>query len=204
MKLSFFRAWLLLPLFAGTLLGQELPKRDGSEPFDFEPKLMLNDVPDLPLPAGAAAATASLSSADVARLEAALERTKTTAARRARLCKVGVLSKVEAEQSALKVVQATLALEQARLQVATQNIEAQRQSAAKGELSADALAAAEAAYATTATNTRECERRWAKAQRAAAELRVLRERKLLAVGAGSRSSVKRAEAALQNLAPPNP
>ena len=33
-----------------TLPAQELPKKDAAETFDFEPKLMLNDVPDLPLP----------------------------------------------------------------------------------------------------------------------------------------------------------
>lgn len=205
MKTSFICSWFLLPLLAGAALGQELPKRDGSEPLDFEPKLMLNDVPDLPLPPGGTAASAvSLSSADVARLEAAVERAKTTAARRARLCQAGVLSKVEAEQSALKVVQATLALEEARLQVATREIEAQRLSAARGELSAETLAAAEAVFATAAANARDCASRWVEAQRAAAELRVQRERKLLAVGAGSRSSLKRAEAALQILAPANP
>ncbi len=194
------RSLLLLPLLVSAALAQDLPKRDATETFDFEPKLMLNDLPDLPLPAGSTAAPGT-PSVDVAKLEAELDRARKNAAWRARLCKSGVLSKVEAEQGALKVLRLSRDLEQARLQAATQDIEEKRKQAAAGALSPEALAVVEKEFATLTTTARDAAAQWDAAQRAAAELRLQREKKLLAVGAGSRSAVKRAEAALQSLAP---
>jgi hypothetical protein len=195
---SGFALLLLLP----GALAQELPKRDASEIFDFEPKLMLNDLPDLPLPVSAGDSPAIVSSAEVARLETDLERAKKTAAWRMRLWKAGVLSKVEAEQSALRIVRLASDLGKARLQVAAQDVEDRRKRVAARELSAASLTAAETALAAATAAAREAAQKWEEAQRTAAETRVQRERKLLALGAGSRSAVKRAEAALQSLATP--
>ncbi len=198
----FSRTSFLLLLLLPGVLAQDLPKRDASETFDFEPKLMLNDLPNLPLPASSDFGSAPVSSAEVAKLETELERAKKTAERRARLCKSGVLSKVEAEQSALKTVRLARDLENARLQVATQDVEERRKQVTAGKLSAEALTPAETALAAAMTAARDAAQKWEEAQRTAAELRVQRERKLFAVGAGSRSSVKRAEAALQSLTTP--
>lgn len=182
-----------------TLSAQELPKKDASEVFDFEPKLLLNDVPDLPLPGSPGAP--AVPSLDVTKLESELTRAKTTAVRREKLFKSGVLSKVEAEQAALKVVRLTRDLETARLQALTRQVDELRKLADKDDTSRTKLTEAEVTLASFTATATEASSKWDEAQRAAAELRVQRERKLLALGAGSRASVKRAEAALQALLP---
>ena len=190
-------------LIAGTvpLFAQDLPKKDATETFDFEPKLKLLDVPDLPLPSSTATPGTAAPSLDVTKLEAELERAKVTAARREKLFKSGVLSKLEAEQAALKVVRVTRDVENARHEALKRQIEELRQRVEKDDASTAKLTEAEASLTTAAARASTASSQWDQAQRAAAELRVQRERKLLALGAGSRYSVKRAEAALQLLTP---
>jgi multidrug resistance efflux pump len=188
----------LLAASSLTLSAQELPKKDASEVFDFEPKLLLNDVPNLPLPGSTGTAAPSL---NVTKLESELARAKTTAVRREKLFKSGVLSKVEAEQATLKVVRLARDLETTRLQALTRHVEELRKLAEKDDASKSKLTEAEATLAALTATATEASAKWDQAQRAAAELRVQRERKLLALGAGSRASVKRAETALQSLAP---
>jgi hypothetical protein len=193
---------ILLPLLVSTALAQELPKRDNPRDFDLEPKLMLNDLPDITLPAPHAGDVAtSTPSLDVRKLEAEVEKAQKNATWRARLSRAGVLSKVEGEKAALKVVQLTKDLENARLQAAAREVEEKRLRAAAGDVSKEVLAEAETSLAAATDTARAATTKWQTAQRAAAELSVQRERKLLAVGAGSRSSVRRAEAALQSLPP---
>ena len=193
---------VLVGLAAATLQAQELPKKDNPGDIDFEPKLLLNDLPDAPLPASdSPASRATASSLDVASIEADLEKARSTAARRERLYRAGVLSKVEAEQAALKIVRITRDLENARLQTLTREVEEKRKQAEKDESLKAKVSEAETALAAATNAAHAASTKWDDAQRAAAELRVQRERKLLALGAGSRSLVKRAEAALQALAP---
>lgn len=201
---SSFTTLLLLPFVGSLALGQDLPKRDGArDTIDPEPKLMLNDLGDIPLPPPTSADTAAdpaPPALNVAKLEADVEKAKRNAAWRERLYKSGVFAKVEVEASALKVVRLTKDLEAARLQVATDNLEALRKGGNDGKpASLDVLAAAETAQATAKATAADAAKRWNDAERAAAELRVQRERKLLALGAGTRSGVKRAEDALQTL-----
>ena len=100
------RSTLLFALALASASAQELPKKSGPADFDPEPKLMLNDLPYVPIPGTPFpdAVPANQPPADIAKLEAALERAKKSAAFRERLCKAGVFSKLEAEQGALTVV----------------------------------------------------------------------------------------------------
>lgn len=211
------RCTLLLTLALASVSAQELPKKSGPADFDPEPKLMLNDVPYVPIPGAPfpEPGPANLPPADVAKLEASLERAKKNAAWRERLCKAGVLSKVEAEQGQMAVVRLTKDLENARLEALKRELEERHKEPATDEAAKKALAEAEARLATAATAAQEAFTKWQQAQRAAAEIRVWRERKLLALGAGTKSAVKRAETALQTLTatpapapiaapPPNP
>ncbi len=197
-RLLFASAFCFVAAFS--LRAQDLPKKSATPEFDFEPRLMLNDLPDLPLPgADPRAPQTANSSLDVIKLEAELEKAKKNATWRERLYKSGVLSKVEAEQSALKIVRLARDLENARLQALKREIEEKRPQAEKDESVKVRLAELETALATASTTASAASAKWDEAQRAAAEIRVQRERKLYALGAGSRSSVKRAESALQSL-----
>jgi hypothetical protein len=188
---------LLLLLLSAAASAQDLPKRDGGKEIDFlEPKLMLNDVGELPLPPGSKLGIdATALPLDVAKLTADVERAKKTSVWRAKLCKSGVLSKVEAESAALRVVRLAKDLEEARAEAARLALEELRKKGAPAE----EIAAAEKNAEALAATAKESSDKWNGAQRAAAELNLQRQRKLYAVGAGSKSQVRKAEAALQTL-----
>ena len=194
----------LLLLLSAAVSAQDLPKRDGGKAIDFlEPKLMLNDVGELPLPPGSKLGLDSGQPLplDVAKLTADVERAKKTAIWREKLCKSGVLSKVEAETAALRVVRLMKDLEVARAEAARLALEDLRKKSAPAE----EITAAEKNAESLAAVAKESTDKWNGALRAAAELNLQRQRKLYAVGAGSKSQVKKAEAALQTLtATPTP
>ncbi|MDR3401589.1 MAG: hypothetical protein P4L99_03740 [Chthoniobacter sp.] len=201
-------ASLLLPstlfsaLFLASAVAQELPKRSGPADFDpSAPTLMLNDVPYVPIPPSAStdAFNANLPPADVAKLEASLNRAKKNAAFRERLCKEGVLSKLEAEQGEMLVFRLTKDLANARLEAVKRENEELHKQPPKDDAAKQALADADTRLTAATSDAQEATTKWEQAQRAAAEIRVQRERMLMALGAGSKSSLKRAEAALQSL-----
>jgi hypothetical protein len=196
------RSALFLVLAFATAHGQELPKRSGPADFDpATPTLMLNDVPDVPISPSSStdAFNTNLPPADVAKLEASLGRAKKNAAFRERLCKEGVLSKLEAEQGEMLVVRLTKDLANARLGAVKQEMEELHKQPPKDDAAKQALADADARLTAATSAAQEATTRWELAQHAAAEIRVQRERMLMALGAGSKSSLKRAEAALQSL-----
>jgi len=196
------RSALLLAFALATAPGQELPKRSGPADFDpSAPTLMLNDVPDVPIPLSSSlgALGANQPPADVAKLEAALARAKKNAAFRERLCKEGVLSKLEAEQGQMLVFRLTKDLANARLEAVKRETEELHKQPPKDDAAKQALADADVRLTTATTAAQEATTKWEQAQRAAAEIRVQRERMLMALGAGSKSSLKRAEAALHSL-----
>jgi multidrug resistance efflux pump len=197
------RSTLFLAFALASAKAQDLPKR--SSPGDFvpnEPALMLNDAPYLLLSAeNFADPVAALPSPAVAKLEAELDRAKKDAALRGRLCKAGVVSKLEAEQGEMKVVRLSKDLADARLETARRNVEERRKQAPANEAAETALARAETRLAAASATAQDANVKWEQARLAAAEIRVWRERKLMSLGAGSRSSLKRAEAALQSLTP---
>lgn len=211
------RSALLLTLALASATAQDLPKKSGPADFELEPKLMLNDVPDVPIPGDpyANSAIAGLPPADVAKLQAAVERARKNAALRERYCKTGIVSKLEAEQAQMTVVRLTKDLENARLEAVKREVEELHKQPPADEASKKTLEEAEERLATATATAQDAFTKWQQAQRAAAEIRVWRERKLLALGAGTKSAVKRAETALQALTatlvpppvaapPPNP
>ena len=203
---SLFSRLTPLLLLTVAALGQELPKRSGAPGSETTPKLMLNDLPDLVpadllLPKGGhlGGETERQPSLDVAKISSELDRAKKNASQRERLYRMGVVSKVDAEQAALAVVRLTKDLAVARAGACALEIEELQRHTAAREKNAEALAAARQEWAALTAAATDATEKWIHAQRAAAELRVQRERKLLAAGVGSRTQVKRAEAALQNL-----
>ena len=197
------RSTLPLVVALATATAQELPKRSGPTDLDLaEPKLMLNDVPYTPVPGELS--TTVQAPASVAKLEVALDRAKKNAALRERLCKQGVLSKLEAEQGQMKVVKLTKDLADARVEAEKHEVDDLHKQPATDEATKKKVTEAEERLTTETTAAEDAKVKLDQAIRTAAEIRVWRERKLLALGAGSKSAVKRAEAALQTLATPAP
>src|SRR5436309_13023499 len=92
-------AALLFGLVATTLLAQE-PSKD-PDSFDIEPPLL---IPNREYEQPAKDAPDPGRDVDLAKLEKELDRAKRNAASAERLCKIGALSKLEAEQRVLRSV----------------------------------------------------------------------------------------------------
>ena len=155
---------------------------------------------DEPLPASAAVAPAP--DVDLARLEKDFQRAKRTAADVERFCKIGALSKVEAEQRALRAIRLESDLANARLAQAKAELAAQESQVAAGESTRDEL---EAAKTTLAQLTQAAQIAAAKRERAeidAAEANVRRQQKLLALGSAHKADVNRAQEKLAELKAP--
>jgi len=195
--------WILAALLAAAVVrgADDLPKSVPGERLDLQPKLMLNDLPDVPLPAPSAPGAypgepvggGAASELDVKRLESRVEEAKKTAALRERGFRAGVFSKVQAEQSELSVVRLTKDLENARRDVAKEFADSQAKRFAAGEITgeeADKAAAAHVAAEAAATAALE---RWDKAQFDAAQINLWRQRQLYAVGATTKNQLRRAE-----------
>jgi multidrug resistance efflux pump len=151
--------------------------------FDIEPPILKQNLSNEPLS----------SEAEVARLERQFQLAKQIAESAARLCKIGVLSKVEMEQRLLKVIQCECKLAIARLAFCEQQVAALESLVASGETTKDELAQAKAdleqltGAAEIATAKRE------RAEIEAAELNLRRQQKLLKQGVARQSDVTHAE-----------
>jgi hypothetical protein len=194
--------WIPAALLASSLAwgADDLPRHSPGETPELEPKLMLNDLPGVPLPSptapGAAlgeAPAGMASEADVKRLEDRVEQAKKTAASRRRLFREGVFSKVQAEQSELSVVRLTKDLANARRDVAKAFVETQGKRLAAGEIGHEEAEKATAALAVADTAAQEASRLWDQAQFDAAQTNLQRQRQLYAVGATTKNQLRRAE-----------
>jgi hypothetical protein len=157
-----------------------LPEMDPTQPLEIEPPLLVplrardGSIPD---PPGSRAAV----NVDIAKLENDLARAEKRATSAERLYKAGIIAKVDAEQRALKVVQLTAQLAEARLQQAKADV-----------VQTNAVADAEAAARRAAE-----ERHRAEIEQAFRNLQ--RQQKLLALGSGRKADVNRAEQKLAEL-----
>jgi hypothetical protein len=179
---------LFLSALSATAAAQSLPA-PAAKPLEFEPQLILTD-PNAP-PAGGV-------TTDLAKLENGLQRAKRNAVADEALYKRGILAKVEAERSVLKVVMLTSKLSDARLQAARTALENLT------EGSKEAKAAAELAVKEAESTAKADAEAWHKAQVQAAELNLWRMQQLVAWGSGSKAQLARAKeqlAALQATAP---
>ena len=126
---------------------------------------------------------------DVARLEKQLERAKRNATSAERLCKIGVLSKMEVEQRFLKVARCESDFANARLAEAKEEVTDHESQVASDENTKDELEAAKIALAqlTEAAQIAAAKREQAELDFAEANLR--RQEKLLRLGSGRKSDV---------------
>ena len=165
----------------------DLPRKEASELMDFEPGLLpdLNASPD---PAN-----------NLARMEAALERARKSAASGERLFRAGIIAKVEAEKRTLKVVRLTADLANAQLEAAKTDLSAKRAELEAGKIPREQLDLAHASANAAAEAAASASAAWQRAELAAAEINLSRQRQLLAAGIGSKSLVARAQSQLAGL-----
>ena len=182
-------------------LGADEPPPDDSDvSFDVEPPLLIPNRSDERSPASAAATLAQ--DVDLARLEKDFQRVKRNAAGVERFCKIGALSKVEAEQRALRAIRLDSDLANARLAQAKAELAAQESQLAAGESTKDELEAAKATLAQLTEAAQIAASKRERAELAAAEANVRRQQKLLALGSPHKSDVNRAQEKLAELKAP--
>ena len=179
-----FTILVAFSLLAPARATDELPQHSAGEAMDFEPGLLpdLGPAPEPPLPPDSPA-----------QLEATIERAKKSAASGERLFRAGIIAKVEAEKRALKVVRLTFELAIARLETTKTELDAKRADFDAGKLTQAQLDAAQASADAAASTA------WQRAELAAAELNLSRQRQLLAAGLGSKSLVARAQSQVAGL-----
>src|SRR6266853_2601398 len=163
-------------------------KSEEPDSFDIEPPVLKQNLSDEPLPDG-----------DVERLEKQLDRAKKNAAGAERLCKIGVLAKVEVEQRLLKVVRCESDLANARVARAKDEVSAKESQLAAGEITKDELEAVKTALAQLTETAQIALAKRERAELQAAEANLRRQQKLLQLGSAQKSDVNRAQEKLVEL-----
>ena len=179
------------------LAADEPPPDNSDVSFDVEPPLLIPNRSDEPLSASAAATPAQ--DVDLARLEKNFQRAKRNAAGVERFCKIGALSKVEAEQRAVRAIRLESDLANARLARAKEEMLQKEKQLAAGEISKKDLAQTESALALAIEAAHAAAAKRERAELEAAEANVHRQEKLLALGSARKSDVSRAEQKLAEL-----
>ena len=184
------RVTALLPgLVAITLFAQE-PNKD-PDSFDIEPPLLIPNREN-EQPSNAKAAPAPARDVDLAKLEKEFERAKRNAASAERLCKIGALSKLEAEQRALRCVHLEFDLANARLICAKEEMLKKEKQLTSGEIAKTDIAPTETSLALAIEAAHAATTKREQAEIDAAEANVHRQEKLLALGSARKSDVERA------------
>ena len=163
-------------------------KSEEPDSFDVEPPILKQNLSDEPLPNG-----------DLARLEKQLERAKQNAAGAERLCKIGVLAKMEVEQRSLKVMRCESDLANARVARAKEELAEKESQLATGEITRDELESMKTALAQLTEAAQAATAKRERAELEAAEANLRRQQKLLKLGIGQKSDVTRAEEKLAEL-----
>jgi hypothetical protein len=182
-------------LSLSSLLAQEVPKSD-DESFDIEPPLLVKPWEPQSAPDDSAEDAVPL---DAAKLAQRLEGAKKSAAATPRLVKIGVLSKVEAEQRALRVVRLESELANAQMTSAKQQLTSLKARFLAGQVSQPEVDAATTALTQASAAAQAAGAKYHKAQLDAAELNLRRQRQLLKLGSAHKSDVARAEEKLAQL-----
>ena len=176
-------------------LAEQSPENQSEEPdsFDIEPPILKENL------SAESPSAAPAPDDDVARLEKQLERAKRNATSAERLCKIGVLSKMEVEQRFLKVVRCESDLANARLAAAKEEVTAQESQVATGESNRDELEAAKAALAQLTEAAQLAAQKRERTELDFAEANLHRQEKLLRLGSARKSDVNRAQEKLAEL-----
>jgi len=181
----------LLVAGASTIYPQtELPEADDYESFEVEPPILM---PNRQIDSAKSSSTIAASERDPAELEKKVERAKRAAIDAEQLFKRGILSKVEVELRALRIVRLQADLENARFDRARADLAVHRTRLEMGEISKEQLAEFEKQVLAIRDAAQAAAAAREKAEIAAAEANLQRQRKLVELGTGRKSDVARAE-----------
>jgi len=185
----------LLATVMVALAAEQSPQNESEEPdsFDIEPPILKENL------SAESPSAAPVPDDDVARLEKQLERAKRNAASAERLCKIGVLSKMEVEQRFLRVARCESDFANARLATAKEEVTAQESQVATGESTKDELEAAKSALAQLTEAAELAAQKRERAELDFAEANLHRQEKLLRLGSARKSDVNRAQEKLAEL-----
>jgi hypothetical protein len=187
---------LLLALVAIPLFAQE-PSKD-PDSFDIEPPLLIPNREDEQL-SNSQPASAPARDIDLAKLEKELERAKRNAASADRLCKIGALSKLEAEQRVLRSVHLEFDLANARLTCAKEKMLEKEKQLTAGKIAKTDMTQTETGLALAIEAAHAATTKREQAEIDAAEANIHRQEKLLAFGRARKSDVERAVQKLAEL-----
>jgi hypothetical protein len=175
------------------LAADELPPTESDQSFEIEPPLLIQTSP------AERQQAATASQADPIQLEKDLKLAKRNAALAKRLCEIGALSRLEAEQRVLKVVRLESDLANVQVARAKEELLAQQTGFAAGAISRDEVEVAKAALAQSTAAAEVAAAKRQQAELAAAEINLNRQKKLLALGSSRKSDVSRAERRLAEI-----
>ena len=196
------RGFALPVAFLATVMlaaaGDQSRRNKSEEPdsFDIEPPILKQNFSNF-LPAATPAPDA-----DAARLEKRFEQAKQNAGGAERLCKIGVLSKVELEQRLLRVVQCECNLANARVTVCKGEVAELESRVASGETTKQELEVAKTALAQLIEAEQKAVAKRETAELEFAEANLRRQQRLLKLGSAHKSDVTNAEERLAELKAP--
>jgi multidrug efflux pump subunit AcrA (membrane-fusion protein) len=175
-----------------SLRGQDLPRSSEPDPLEIEPPILPgNLVPE--------ESAKSRPPTDLTQLEHKLVRAKENAAGAERLFKIGVLAKLEAENQAIRVVKLEAELAQARATAAQLDLDHKQQQFTAQEIARTELDLAQTQLTESKRAAEIAATNQKRAELDAAAINLARQQKLLALGSGGKSAVRRAEEKLAAL-----
>ncbi|HEX8296477.1 MAG TPA: hypothetical protein VF593_09270, partial [Chthoniobacteraceae bacterium] len=177
---------------------EALPKREAQESPTDRPALFLQNL-EIPLSSSEIEEIPHTPNPDVARAQKSFDRAVRKQERWQQLARKGVLAVVEAESAVLQAAVARAKLEQTRVAQQQLELTALRERLAKGEVSADTIAAAESALRTGQAMAAEAASGLQRTRLLLAEANLDRQRRLASAGVGSKAQVKRGEQAVKRL-----
>jgi len=187
---------LLAVIAATTVFAQDNGTKQETDSFDVEPPLLVPNRADAELP-DTASSEAGTPDVDLAKLEKDFERAKRNAAGAEHLYRIGVISQVELEQRALRVLRLEADLANSRLERAKEQAAAVSSVMVNGRAVSDERTKADLVQLTQAAEAAAAKRE--RAELDVAEANLHRQQELLAVGSARKSDVARAEQQLAEL-----
>ena len=187
---------LLAVIAAATAFAQDNGTKQEPDSFDVEPPLLVPNRADAELP-DTTSSEAGTPNVGLVKLEKDFERAKRNADGAKHLYRIGVISQVELEQRALRVVRLEADLANSRLERAKEQAAAVSSVMVNGQAANDERTKADLAKLTQAAQAAAAKRE--RAELDVAEANLHRQQELLAVGSAHKSDVARAEQKLAEL-----